>query len=152
MKKFSFSLEKVLEVKEIEEKVIQKNLLLLQHEIFEIEKKITLIAEKISEVKAKVCSLSMKQINTVEIMLHYKYIESLTNETEIHKNTINNLRISEQKIKIQLIEKSKERKALERLKEIKYEEFRKEYNKEQQLFLDDISIQNHRLKQGMYKS
>ena len=150
MKKFSFSLEKVLEVKEIEEKVIQKNLLLLQHEIFEIEKKIAIIAEKISSERAKVCTLNMELVNSVKIMLHYKYIESLSNETEVYKKTLATLRINEQKIKLQLIEKSKERKALERLKEIKYEEFRKDYNKEQQLFLDDISIQNHRFKQGMY--
>jgi len=150
MKKFSFSLEKVLEVKEIEEKVIQKNLLLLQHEIFEIEKKIAIIAEKISLERAKVCTLNMELINSDKIMLHYKYIESLSNETEVYKKTLVTLRINEQKIKLQLIEKSKERKALERLKEIKYEEFRKDYNKEQQLFLDDISIQNHRFKQGMY--
>jgi len=150
MKKFSFSLEKVLEVKEIEEKVIQKNLLLLQHEIFEIEKKIAIIAEKISLERAKVCTLNMELVNSVKIMLHYKYIESLSNETEVYKKTLTTLRINEQKIKLQLIEKSKEKKALERLKEIKYEEFRKDYNKEQQLFLDDISIQNYRFKQEMY--
>jgi flagellar FliJ protein len=151
MKKFSFSLEKVLEVKEIEEKMIHKNLLLLQHEIFEVEKKITLLAEIISEARAKVCSLSMKLVNSVEIMIHYRYIESLTHETKNHQNTLTALRLKEQKIQLQLIEKSKEKKTLERLKEIKFEEHRKDYNKEQQLFLDDISVQNHRMKQGMYK-
>ena len=151
MKRFKFSLEKVLEVKEIEEKIIQKNLLLVQNQIFETEKKITSIAEKISAERKKVCELSLKLINSVEIMLHYKFIESLNNEADFLKDNLKSLRLNEQKIKNQLIEKSKERKALEKLKEIKYEEFRKVYNKEQQLFLDDISIQSHRFKQGTYQ-
>lgn len=151
MKKFKFSLEKVLEIKEIEEKVIQKNLLLVQNQISDTEKKITSIAEKISDERKKVCSLSLNIIHSVEIMLHYKYIESLNKDTELMQDELKSLRLNEHTLKNQLLDKTREKKALERLKEIKYEEFRKEYNKEQQLFIDDISIQNHRLKQEMYK-
>ena len=148
MKKFKFSLEKVLEVKEIEEKVIQKNLLLVQNQIYEVEKKIVSMAEKISVERKKVFRLNLTISHSKDIMLHYKYIEALTKETENLKDSLKNLRMKEAVLKNQLIDKSREKKALEKLKEIKYEEFRKEYNKEQQLFIDDISIQNHRLKQG----
>jgi flagellar FliJ protein len=124
--------------------------MLIQNEIFECEKKISTLAEKISEARHKVCSLSIKLVNSVEIMLHYKYIESMNLETEQLKETIKSLRINEQKVKSQLLEKSKERKSLERLKDIKFEEYRKDYNKEQQLFLDEISIQHHRYKKEAY--
>ncbi len=151
MKKFKFSLEKVLEIKEIEEKLIQKNLLLVQNQITETEKKITSINEKISDERKNVTSLSLKVSNSVEIMLHYRFIECLDKEKDSFKEELCSLRLNEMKIKDQLLNKSKEKKALERLKEIKYEEFKKEYNKEQQIFIDEISIQNHRLKEGMYK-
>jgi len=151
MKKFKFSLEKVLEVKEIEEKVIQKNLLLVQNQIYEIERKIVEIAEKISIERKNVSEVSSTVTKSTDIMLHYRYIESLSRETEICKDSLVGLRLKENEYRLQLIEKSREKKALEKLKEIKYEEFRKEYNKEQQLFIDDISIQNHRFKQGLLR-
>ena len=148
MKKFKFTLEKVLEIKEVEEKVIQKNLLLIQHEIAETEKKILSLKEKISLERDKISSLSSQVIFTGDIMLHYKYIECLNMDVEILNDTLKSLKINEFTIKKQLVEKSKEKKALERLKEIKYEEFRKEYNKAQRLFIDEISIQSHRQKVG----
>lgn len=151
MKKFKFSLEKVLEIKEIEEKLIQKNLLILQNQISETEKKITSIEEKISDERKNVSNLSMKTSNSVEIMLHYRFIESLCNEKNNNNDELKSMRLSEYKLKAQLLDKSKEKKALERLKEIKYEEFKKDYNKEQQIFIDEVSIQNHRIKQGMFK-
>ena len=148
MKKFKFSLGKVLEIKEVEEKVIQKKLLLIQNEISETEKKIISVKENISCQRKEICILSLSVINTVEVMLYYKYIESLNNEVEFLTSHIKKLKINEDNIKKQLIEKSREKKALERLKEIKYEEYRKEYKKEQQLFIDDMSIQNHRFRVG----
>ena len=148
MKKFKFSLEKVLEIKEVEEKIIQKDLLLVQHEIAETEKKIVSLKENISLERKKISTLSLSIINAMDIMLHYNYIDSLSAEVEILNDNLKKLRVKELQIKNQLIEKSREKKSLERLKEIKYEEFRKEYNKTQQQFIDDISIQSHRFKVG----
>ncbi|MCL2064533.1 MAG: flagellar export protein FliJ [Candidatus Cloacimonetes bacterium] len=149
MKKFKFSLEKVLEIKEVEEKIIQKNLLLIQLEIAETEKKIITLREKISSEREKIGSMSLSVINTGDIMLHYKYIDCLNMDVEILSDVLKGLRLQEITIKNQLIEKSKEKKSLERLKEIKYEEFKKEYNKTQRQFIDDISIQSHRYKEGI---
>jgi flagellar FliJ protein len=148
MKKFKFTLEKVLEVKEIEEKVIQRQLQKVQSQIFENEKYIALIAEKISEERVKVNTKSEKVMHSSEMMLHYNYLESLKADMEHYMMANQKLRLEELDIQSQLVEKSKEKKALERLREIKYEEFRRDYNKEQQSFLDDISIQGHRLKAG----
>jgi flagellar FliJ protein len=148
MKRFKFNLEKVLEIKEIEEKVIQKDLLLIQHQIKENEKIITNYKEKISCEKNNVTLLSSKLIKQIEIMTHYKYIDSCNAEIERLKQIISQLRTKETKLKNSLLEKSKERRTLERLKEIKFEEFKKQYNKQEQNTMDEISIQNHKLKIG----
>ena len=148
MKKFRFSLEKVLEIKEVEEKVIQKKLLLIQNEIIETEKKIISNREKISVERKKISLLSENIINSMEIMIHYKYIDGLTSEIESLQENLKRLKLQEFQIKKELIEKSKEKKALEKLKEIKFEEFKKDYNRAQQMFIDDISIQSHRFKVG----
>ena len=148
MKKFKFSLEKVLEVKEIEEKNIQRRLQKVQSLIFETEKNIFSVSEKISSEGKKVNSMINNIMKSTDIMIHYKYIESLCDQLNSLKAHLRDLRVDEEQITTELIEKSKEKKAIEKLKEIKYEEYRKEYNKEQQTILDEISIQSHRLKVG----
>jgi len=149
MKKFKFSLEKVLEIKEIEEKIIQKKLLEVQRQIYEAEAMIITLTEKIALEREKIIKMSQTTTTSNDIMLHQKYIENLDKNIVLLRESIITLRLNEEAIKKQLIEKSREKKALERLKEIKFEEFRKEYNKEQQLFIDDISIQSHRFKVGV---
>ena len=148
MKKFKFSLEKVLEVKEIEEKNIQRRLQKVQSLIFETERKIFEVSEKISSEGKKINSKINSIMKSSEIMIHFKYIESLTDQLNNHKAQLRDLRLDEEQIQAELVEKSREKKAIEKLKEIKYEEYRKEHNKEQQIILDEISIQNHRLKVG----
>jgi len=146
MKKFVFALEKVLEVKEIEEKIIQRNLANVQNQIFEIQKKITAIGEKVTSEKKKLKFMNDTITKSNQIMLHYKYIDSLNKEIENCNDLLKTLFQKENEIKAQLLAKTREKKAIERLKEIKYEEYKKEYSKSQQNFLDDISIQTHRLK------
>lgn len=146
MKKFQFSLEKVLEVKEIEERIIQKDLMLVQRDILEKENNIQQVREKISDERIKLSLLNQKSSSSAEIMIHYKYLESLSKKIELLNNDLNLLRHKESILKNDLIEKSREKKSLEKLKEIKYEEYRKNYNKHQQIVLDEISIQNYRLK------
>ena len=148
MKKFKFSLDKVLEVKEIEEKNIQRRLQKVQSMIYETENKILTVSEKISAEGKKVNTMINNIMKSTDIMLHYRYIESLCDQLNGLKAHLRDLRLDEEQITTELVEKSKEKKAIEKLKEIKYEEYRKEYNKEQQVILDEISIQSHRLKIG----
>ncbi|HPK40874.1 MAG TPA: flagellar export protein FliJ [Candidatus Cloacimonadota bacterium] len=151
MKKFQFSLDKVLEVKEIEEKILQKDLLLIQHEILKKENNILDLEEKISQECITLSVLSQEITQSSKIMLHYQYIESLQKKIDFLIHEITELRSREEKVKNMLIIKSKEKKSLEHLKEIKYDEFKKEYKKHEQTILDEVSIQNHRFKQDSNK-
>ncbi len=151
MKKFQFSLEKVLEVKEIEEKIIQRDLMILHKEILDKENIILELKEKISQERINLSLLNQKGTVSSEIMLYYRFIESLGKKLEYYKNEVNILLIKEDKLKTDLINKSQEKKSLERLKEIKMEEYKKNYNKSQQTIIDEISIQNFRAKQGLHK-
>lgn len=151
MKKFQFSLEKVLEVKEIEEKILQRDIMLLQKEILDKENFILDIREKISQERINLSIINHKGAVSAEIMMHYKYLDSLQKRTEMLKNDLILLRQKEAELRSELTAKSQEKKSLERLKEIKYDEYKKNFNKTQQVILDEISIQNFRLKQEMHK-
>ena len=148
MKKFMFSLEKVLEVKRIEEKTIQKQLLFVQAKIYEVEQNILALTEKITLEREILSSSQNEKKNSNSIMLHYNYIESLSVEKENFYLDLDNLKHTETSIRVKLVEKSKERRALEKLRESKLQEYRKEYNKEQQILYNEISLNSHRLKQG----
>lgn len=148
MKRFIFTLEKVLEVKKMEENSIQKQLMSIQASIYEVEKKIISLAEKISRERGKITVKKDAKVKSNEIMTHYNYIESLSVQKESLYIDLENLKSEELKVRAKLVEKSKERKALEIMKENKYEEYKKEYKKEQQILYDEISITNHRLRQG----
>lgn len=151
MKKFQFSLEKVLEVKEIEEKIIQRDLMIIHKEILDKENIILELKEKISQERINLSLLNQKGAVSSEIMLYYRFIESLGKKLEYYKNEVNILLLKEDKLKSDLINKSQEKKSLERLKEIKMEEYKKNYSKSQQTIIDEISIQNFRAKQGIQK-
>ena len=148
MKKFIFSLEKVLDVKKIEEKTIQKQLLYIQAKIYEVEKSILLLIEKTSMEREKVSSLKDQKNSSHDIMVIYKYIESLAVEKEQLYLDLDNLKVTESTVRNKLVEKSKERKALEKLKDNKFDEYKRENKKDQQIIYDEIAITNHRLKHG----
>ncbi|HPM01446.1 MAG: flagellar FliJ family protein [Candidatus Cloacimonetes bacterium] len=151
MKKFQFSLEKVLEVKEIEEKILQKDLLLIQKDIIDQENKILDIQEKISQERINLSLLNQRSTDSAEMMMHYKYLDSLHKRLELFMTELKTFIVKEEKIKSMLVVKSQEKKSLERLKEIKYDEFQKNYKKQQQIVLDEVSIQNFRMKQDSHK-
>jgi len=148
MKRFIFSLEKVLEVKKIEEKTIQKHLLYIQAKIYEVEKNILSIDEKISQERHNLSSLKSSKKNSNDIMVHYNYIESLSIDKENLYIDLDNLKMTESNVRKKLVEKSKERKTLEKMKENRYIEYRKDYYQEQQKKYDEISISNHRIRHG----
>jgi flagellar FliJ protein len=151
MKKFQFSLEKVLEVKEIEEKIIQKDLMTVQREILDNENLILEIQEKISQERINLSIINHKGAGSAEIMIHYKYLDSLQKRIDLIKNELKSLYQKENLLKLELTHKSQEKKSLERLKEIKFEEYKKDFNKSQQIILDEISIQNFRIRQESHK-
>ena len=101
--------------------------------------------------KCKNLYFEPKVTQSSEIMLHYKYLESLQKKIELLKEEIKELKEKEKKVKAMLLTKSQEKKSLERLKEIKYDEFKKEYKKHERIVLDEVSIQNYRFKQENQK-
>lgn len=146
MKKFSFSLDKVLEIKEIEENLIQKDILILRNQMHAQEQKIQGMCEKISDEQRKRDDMNSQKSTSTEVMLILHYIESLIQQKCLYEIELKSMKQKEDELHERLIEKSREKKALERLKEIRYEDYKKEYHKFEQNSMDEISIQAHRSK------
>ncbi len=136
--KFSFPLQKILDLKtqmeeqakielttlENERKILQKSLKKLEMNLLEISEKIT----------------SKKETTPSEISLFSEYREYLLQELEIKKN---NLRLKEKEIeekKQQVLELIKERKILQKLKEKAFLKFLEEEKKTEQKEIDEHAI------------
>lgn len=140
MKKFQFSLEKVMNVKEIEEKILQRKLLSFEKSLIDAEENQKSIEIKINEEwNRKNC----KKQNSNDMMIKYNYINSLQLELE---EIIIDIRKIEREVEIarkNLAEKVKEKKTLEKLKENQLEEHLKNYKKKEQQQFDEISMQSN---------
>jgi len=141
MKKFSFNLEKVLDVKIMEEKLLQRDLILCEEELKAAELRQSELNTEMQSEFSKKSLLVQKNTNVPDIMLIHNYIQSLEKDSETNLENISLLERKHSKIREQLINKTKEKKSLEKLKEIKLEAYKKEVKKIEQDFMDEIAIQ-----------
>lgn len=134
MKKFSFSLDKVLSLRVFYEKEAE---IALNRAVSERD----IVKNKIENIDAKVLEYSpiFSQDVDMSILLSTEnYIKGLkVKKVELEEELIS----LESKVKLcieKYTEKSKDRKILERLKDKKFEEWKKAFNKEEAIIIDEI--------------
>lgn len=134
MKKFKFSLEKVLSLREFEENQAQIELAKAISVVTELNNKLKFIAkERVKNNDARSNSTDLSYLMSIE-----NYIEGLDYQKEILLEELTQAElILEEKRQI-MIEAMKKRKALEKLKEKQLQEYKKEILKEEEKVLDEI--------------
>jgi flagellar FliJ protein len=142
MKKFQFSLQKVMEVKQTEEKVLQKNLSLAEHNLLEAEKSLLEMQNNLKMELNKFSELNNGKCSSTDYLLHTQYVESLGIQINNQHNEVNKCAGEVKQCRKKLIDKARERKTIEKLRDNKLEEYKKQVKKEEQMFLDEISAQS----------
>jgi flagellar FliJ protein len=138
MKKFNFRLQRVIEVREIKKKQCQKDLANSQEELTRRE---TLLEEASQEARASAEGLRQAlrratragQLLTLDRWRNRQKeeVEARTVKTEEQRQEVDRRRTA-------LILAAKDKKALDRLKERRLEEYRGEVLQEEQAFLDEL--------------
>jgi len=138
MKKFKFRLQRVIEVREVKKKQCQKELASSQEELARRE---TLLEEASQESQAS-CE-GLRRALTVAVKAgqltalddwrsrQAEEVEARTEQTQEQHREVDRRRAA-------LILAAKDKKALERLKERRWEEYRGETLREEQGFLDEL--------------
>ncbi len=139
MKKFQFSLEKVKEVKEIEEKVIMREFSVAQKDLLVANQKKENLDDEVKVQWEKRNNLNIGAVSRIEIMNIINYVNSLQNDINQINIEINSLEDKLDRIRKRLLSKAQERQTLEKIREIKFAEYKKNIKKQEQLFLDEIS-------------
>ncbi len=144
MKKFEFSLQKVMEVKETEEKLLQRDLYMIQSDLIEAEKEKDMAEMRLKKEMEAQKKLNRKKTTSAQFMLHRNYVDCLKSEWEGTRRKVSTLQVKECEARDKLLEKTREKKTIEKLRETRLEEYYKEVKKEEQDFLDEIAAQKPR--------
>lgn len=135
MKKFKFSLEKVLSLREFEEKQAQIELGKAQSVVNDINEQLKFIAsERVKSNESRSKSSDLTFLMSIE-----NYINGLDYKKELLIQELTKAQIILEEKRAIVIEAIKKRKSLEKLKEKQFESYKKEYNKEEEKILDEIS-------------
>ncbi len=138
MAKFKFKFETIKSIKERFEKIVQKELAVINLEIERLKEEVQLLKKELKETKIKKLKNHSTSINELQFYSkHENYCERKINllRKEIDKKNIE----KEKKIK-ELVKKSKETKTFEKLREKHLEEFIKTQDKLEQIELDEIAV------------
>jgi flagellar protein FliJ len=131
MKKFQFKLHKLLDIREAKEKKIKNELAeLVNIQNIERNKQIDL-RQKMAERKKALRTTMEKKISSYnEVVLYERFTNMANKAINIAETKIQQMEPAVQKVKERLIEASKEKKIVEKLKERKFKEYSYKLNRE----------------------
>lgn len=138
MKKFKFSLQVLLDVRNREEKNAKNELSISKMELLKLEKQLEDLMLEKEKCENELIKASQNIITPDKIHTYYIYLNKLENLIDIKKNEVHNMEIKCEKIMEKLIEIRKMVKMIEILKEQKYQEYLKETEIEEMKLIDDF--------------
>ncbi len=142
MAKYKFPLQSVLNHRKFLEDKLQKDLAGLKRIL---DKAIGLLRKLKAEEKKSLEELHQKKaecINIPEVQLYMNYIDRLLADIGKQEKKVKKAEKKCNKKREELVTAMKNRKALEKLREKEVERFKKELNKNERKFFDDVSIRN----------
>ncbi len=142
MKKFQFRLQRVLETKEVAERECQRKLGEIQHQLTIAENELRVLTDELELEREGQRKMVQGIIRAGDYVLRHKYQKDLELRISFKNSEINKIASKVEKARLILIEASKEKKVLEKLKERRFEEHRKETETKQQNILDDIGARS----------
>src|SRR5690554_1101997 len=142
MKTFNFKLNKVLEVRQIEEEQVQHLLVKAQKVAREIEENIEYLEGKQNDLYQYLRERSDLQFD--ETLLYRDFIKKNRDSIENRKEDLKAQKDIVKERKIEYLEKRKKREVLEKLKEKKYKVFQKNSLQKEQKEIDELAqrVQN----------
>ncbi|GAB4364535.1 MAG: flagellar export protein FliJ [Calditrichia bacterium] len=142
MKKFEFRLQKVLDVKEILVKKTQRDLSLTEEEKSEVEKSLLKTQEYLSDFSGHLDETRREKVANLKIQ--YDHFYQILGEIDQQRNNLKQIQEKIEEIRKRLLLHQRNRKVLSVLKEKYFEDYLKQMESEEQKFIDESTILNHR--------
>jgi flagellar FliJ protein len=143
MKQFEFRLEKVMETTRAREELQKRELGLALGDLARNEALLSSMLERLEEEITKFAGRKVQgSIKVSTLAQHASYTDNLLNEINTQRRDIENLARLVEEHREKLLEITKDKKILERLKEKRFEEYRRKLRQVEQKFMDEISARN----------
>lgn len=140
MKKFNFSLEKVSDTKAIQLKNQSQELAKLLRNLEDEELRLKDLNTELSSLYDEVLRRTIDGCSAKELRDYNRYLDKLTQEMQTQKRNIESIQEKIEELQVQLMELSKEKKVLEKLREKRYLKHTQDQAREEQKLLDEIAL------------
>ncbi len=143
MQPFKFRLQTKLDISSREEQQIREELQL--HIILrdQLQRELDEINFKINEIQADIKDLMMSRFSLEQFLILKNYLPIIRNMQANKKEELVRAQVAIVEIRNILIEKIKERKILQKLREKEWINYLMERNREEQKIIDELAINNH---------
>ena len=139
MSKFQYKFESVLNVKIIMEKKIQEEISLIEKEIKEYNHKRQIVIEERNRARQSMRGIHCKVSEYASTKMFDTNLNKVIKSIEKNIETLNDRRMSKQ---MELVEKKKEKKVFETLKDSQHQEYLLEERRNELKELNEIAIRN----------
>jgi flagellar protein FliJ len=140
MKKFQFNLHKLLDIREAKEKQIKNELAeLVNIQNIERNKQFDLRQRMADRKKILKATMERKTFSYNEVIMYERFTDTANKAINIAETKIQQMEPAIQKVRERLIEASREKKVVEKLKERKFKEYLYKLNREIAKENDDMN-------------
>ena len=144
MKQFQFRLQKVMETTQIKEEIKKRELAKAMQKLRDNETQLETLLGSLKEHISHIESCHKRSTLKVSELSHLSgYMEKLGQEILAQTKKIARLTEEARVYREKLLEITKDKKVLERLKDKKYEEFKKKLRSMEQKFMDEVSTRSY---------
>lgn len=138
---FQFTLQKILEVRENEKLKAEKEFTQATKQFEEVATKLYELLKKKEEYESHYNSQILTGIHVFQIQQSYSILDQLQKQIDQVQHYTQQARANMNKKEENLVEKSIELKKYEKMKQIKYGQFLEETKRQENLLMDEISVQ-----------
>ncbi len=137
MAKFKFRLQPVIMVKEIQEKKIERDLALIKKSILQGEEHL----DQLNEERDRLVSSTPLEgkVRAAEMIVRQDYYRRISDEIHFENSNLQRLAQSETKKIDEALDVKKDKEAIEKLRERRLEEFKREEDKREQILIDSLA-------------
>ena len=140
MKEYRFNLEPVLNHRRLVEETLQKDLAILKISLIDENERLITYEESRVQLLEELQQIQKEGTTTSDILLYLPFIEQVSKDIERQKKKVFELEIKVEQNRKDLLEATKKKKALQKLKEKAFKAYNQKLIKNEQDFLNEVSV------------
>ena len=143
MKRFKFSLQSILDIRIGEEDMAKRDVAEKEQELYEAKVRVGEVQQALKDFQKELKEKRNSFSNIIELKHSVTWRDSLKSDLLTRAQQMQEIEMDLRRAKEKLIEAVKKRKGLEILRDKQYEEWKKEMNRKEQIFLDELASNGH---------